>query len=64
MITIEKAGEGQLMVMRRIARDSNRELRFALNSSAFGPGSYLFRFDGYNWRGATEQIGWIRIDLQ
>ena len=64
MITLEKVNEGQLMVLRRIARDSNRELRFSLNSSAFGPGSYLFRFDGYNWRGQTEQIGWIKIDLQ
>jgi hypothetical protein len=64
MITIDKAGEGQLMVVRRVARDSNRDVRFSLNSSAFGPGSYLLRFDGYNWRGQTEEIGWIRIDLQ
>jgi hypothetical protein len=64
MITVEKVDQGQLMVIRRVARDSNRELRFSLNSSAYGPGSYLFRFDGYNWRGQTEQIGWIKIDLQ
>ena len=42
------------MQLRRIARDSNRELRLALNSSAFGPGDYLLKIDGYNWRGQTE----------
>jgi hypothetical protein len=47
-----------------VARDSNRELRFALNSSAFGPGDYLVKVDGYNWRGQIEEVGWLRIGLQ
>ena len=53
MITIDKVDGGRVMQLRRVARDSNRELRLALNSSAFGPGDYLFKFDGYNWRGQT-----------
>ena len=64
MITVEKVDGGLVMQMRRIARDSNRELRLTLNSSAFGPGEYLFRVDGYNWRGQTEAVGWLRIGLQ
>ena len=63
-ITIDKIDGGRVMQLRRIARDSNRELRFALNSSAFGPGDYLFKIDGYNWRGQTEEIGWLRVDLR
>jgi hypothetical protein len=63
MIRVEKVDEGLVMQMRRVARDSNRELRLALNSSAFGPGDYLFKIDGYNWRGQTEDVGWIRINL-
>jgi len=51
MITVEKVDGGLVMQLRRVARDSNRELRFTLNSSAFGPGDYLVRVDGYNWRG-------------
>ena len=49
-----------VMQLRRVARDSNRELRLALNSSAFGPGDYLLKIDGYNWRGQTEAVGWVR----
>ena len=64
MITVEKVDGGLVMQLRRIARDSNRELRLTLNSSAWGPGDYLFRVEGYNWRGQTEVIGWMRIGLQ
>jgi hypothetical protein len=64
MIRVEKVDSGLVMQLRRVARDSNRELRLALNSSAFGPGDYLLRIDGYNWRGQTEEVGWLRINLQ
>lgn len=63
-ITIDKDDGTRVMQIRRIARDSNRELRLALNSSAFGPGEYLIRFDGYTWRGQPEQVGWVRLGLQ
>jgi hypothetical protein len=63
-ITIDKIDSGRVLQLRRVARDSNRELRLALNSSAFGPGNYLFKIDGYNWRGQTEEIGWLRVDLE
>ena len=64
MVTVEKVDGGLVMQLRRVARDSNRELRLTLNSSAFGPGEYLFRVDGYNWRGQTEAVGWLRIGLE
>jgi len=64
MITIEKVDGGLVMQLHRIARDSNRELRFKLNSSAFGPGDYLVRIDGYNWRGQTETVGWLMLGLK
>lgn len=63
-ITIDKADGTRIMQIRRITRDSNKELRFALNSSAFGPGDYLLRFDGYTWRGQTEEVGWVMLGLQ
>ncbi|HEY7639758.1 MAG TPA: hypothetical protein VH814_08545 [Steroidobacteraceae bacterium] len=64
MVTVEKIDGGLVMQMRRVARDSNRELRLTLNSSAFGPGNYLFKIDGYNWRGQTETVGWLMLGLQ
>jgi hypothetical protein len=63
-ITIDKVDEGRLLQLHRVARDSNRELRFKLNSSAFGPGDYLLKFEGYNWRGDLEDIGWLRLDMR
>jgi len=63
-ITIDKVDGGRLMQLNRVARDSNRELRFKLNSSAFGPGELLFKFDGYNWRGEAQEIGWLRLDVR
>jgi hypothetical protein len=63
-VTIDKEDGSRVMQIRRIARDSNKELRFAINSSAFGPGNYLLKFDGYTWRGQPEQIGWVMLGLQ
>ena len=64
MVTVEKVDGGLVMQLRRVARDSNRELRLTLNSSAFGPGDYLVKVDGYNWRGQTENVGWLMLGLQ
>ena len=64
MITVEKVDGGLVMQLRRVARDSNRELRLTLNSSAFGPGHYLVRIQGYNWRGQTEEVGWLMLGLE
>ncbi len=64
LITIDRADGTRLMQLRRIARDSNRELRLGLNSSAFGPGEFLLKIDGYTWRGQVEEIGWVRLGLQ
>jgi hypothetical protein len=63
-VTIDSVENGRVMQIRRIARDSNRELRLGLNSSAFGPGDYLIKIDGYTWRGQTESVGWIMLGLK
>jgi hypothetical protein len=63
-VTIDSVENGKIMQIRRIARDSNRELRLLLNSSAFGPGEYLVKIDGYTWRGQVEDVGWVRLDLR
>ena len=45
----------------RIAPDSNKELRLSLNSSAFGPGEYRLRLQGYAWSGERVDVGWVRL---
>ncbi|HWK75107.1 MAG TPA: hypothetical protein VNQ81_12600 [Povalibacter sp.] len=63
-ITIDKVDGGRVMQIHRIARDSNKELRLTLNSSAFGPGDYLLKLDGYTWRGQLQDAGWVRLGLE
>lgn len=63
-ITIDKTDGVRVMQIKRIMRDSNKEVRFSLNSSAFGPGDFLVKVEGYNWRGQTEVVGWIMLGLK
>jgi len=63
-ITIDKSDGVRVMQIKRVMRDSNKEVRLSLNSSAFGPGEYLVRMDSYNWRGQTEEYGWFMLGLQ
>jgi hypothetical protein len=53
--------EGRVLELQRVSTDSNRELRFTLNSSAFGPGEYRIRLQGYTWRGDRVDAGWVRL---
>jgi hypothetical protein len=62
-ITIDKSDGVRVMQIKRMMRDSNKEIRFSLNSSAFGPGDYLVKVEGYNWRGQTEEVGWLMLGL-
>jgi hypothetical protein len=43
--------------------DSNKELLLSLNSSAFGPGEYRMRLQGYTWRGDRVDVGWVRLQV-
>jgi hypothetical protein len=60
-VTIDKVDTGRVLLVQRMAPDSNRELRLSLNSSAFGPGEYRLRLQGYTWRGARVDAGWVRL---
>jgi hypothetical protein len=63
-ITIDKVDGGRVMQLRRIARDSNGEVRIGLNSSAFGPGDYLMKIEGLTWKGQPQEYGWVMLGLQ
>jgi hypothetical protein len=63
-VTIDKADQGRMMVLQRVAPDSNGDLRIALNSSAFGPGEYRIRLQGYTWRGQRVDAGWVRLVIR
>jgi hypothetical protein len=60
-LAIDKVDQGRVMVVQRIAPDSNKELRLSLNSSSFGPGEYRIRLQGYTWSGDRVDAGWVRL---
>lgn len=64
LVTIDNVSAGRIMQIRRVARDSNGEMRLALNSSAFGAGDYDLKLEGYTWRGDTVPAGWIRLGMK
>ncbi len=64
LVTITSVTEGHIMQIRRVGRDSNGEMRLNLNSSAFGPGDYDLKIEGYTWRGDTQPVGWIRLGMK
>jgi len=47
----------------RLQRDTNGELRFALNSTLLPPGGYALRIEGFTWRGETEPVGRIHMTV-
>lgn len=63
-VTVDKVEQGRVMTLYRVMRDSNRDLRLALNTSAFGPGEYRLKLQGYNWRGDRSDAGWIRLVVE
>jgi hypothetical protein len=60
-LVIDKVDHGRVMVVERMTPDSNGDLRLAVNSSAFGPGEYRLRIQGYTWRGERMDAGWVRL---
>jgi len=62
-ITIDRIDQGRVAVINNIGKDSNGHLRIALNSSALGPGNYLFTLEGLDWRGAPQPDSWVTIGV-
>lgn len=62
-VTIERLGQGRVLRLDNLLRDSNGHLRIALNSSALGPGTYTLAIDGVNWRGQASPAAWAAFDV-
>ncbi len=56
-LTLERADEGSIATIHGLMKDSNGEIRVALNSGALGPGNYTVTVDGVGWNGATQPVG-------
>lgn len=62
-VTIDRLDQGRVEVIRNVQRDSNGNLRLALNSSALGPGDYQLSIDGLTWSGAPIAQAWATVTI-
>jgi hypothetical protein len=62
-VTIDRIDQGRVAVITNLNKDSNGNLRLALNSSALGPGAYQFTIEGITWRGDTEPDSWVTVGV-
>lgn len=62
-VIMDKVDHGRVLMVERIAPDSNKDLLLSVNSSALGPGEYRLRLQGYTWRGERIDVGWVRLKV-
>ena len=62
-ITIDRLDQGRVMVIDNLTKDSNGHLRVVVNSSAFGPGNYLFTIEGLTMRLEPQPDSWVTIGI-
>jgi hypothetical protein len=63
-LLVERSGEGRVLLLHNLLRDSNGNLRVSLNSSALGPGIYTLTIDSLNWRGAPTPAAWAAFEVE
>ena len=62
-VSIDRVDQGRVAILHNLVRDSNGELRIALNSSALGPGDYRLSIDGLTWSGAAVPVAWVTFAI-
>jgi hypothetical protein len=62
-VEIERADQGMVAVLHNLQKDSNGQLRLALNSSALGPGVYDIAIHGLDWRGVASPAAWASFEV-
>jgi len=62
-VTIDRQDQGRVAVINYLLRDSNGDLRLALNSSALGPGTYQFAIEGLTLHSEAIAQAWVAIGI-
>ncbi len=62
-VEIERADQGLVAVLHNVLKDSNGHLRIALNSAAFGPGTYDVAIEALDWRGRPSPAAWTSFEV-
>ena len=62
-VSIDRQDQGRVAVINYLLRDSNGDLRLALNSTALGPGTYQFAIEGLTLRSDAIAQAWITVGI-
>jgi hypothetical protein len=62
-VSIDRTDQGKVAIIGNVQRDSNGQLRVALNSSALGPGDYQMSLEGVDWKGGTQPQAWVTFSV-
>jgi hypothetical protein len=62
-VTIDRVGQGRVIVLNNLTRDSNGHLRVAINSASLGPGNYLFAIDGLTLGNEARAQAWFTLGV-
>jgi hypothetical protein len=62
-VTIDRQDQGRVAVINYMLRDSNGDLRLALNTTALGPGTYQFAIEGLTLRSEAVAQAWITVGI-
>ncbi|HEX9139749.1 MAG TPA: hypothetical protein VF848_08160 [Steroidobacteraceae bacterium] len=60
-VSIDRVDQGRIAVLHYMLRDSNGQLRFAINTSTLGPGIYQLAFEGMTLHGDAIPQAWATI---
>ncbi|HEY7889191.1 MAG TPA: hypothetical protein VIC29_13300 [Steroidobacteraceae bacterium] len=63
-ITIDRINQGRVAIIDHLAKDSDSNLRIALNSTALGPGDYQLTIEGLSWQGQPQPDSWVTIGVR
>ena len=63
-ITIDRIDQGRVGIIDRLAKDSDGNLRIALNTTALGPGNYQLTIEGLDWQGQPQPDSWVTIGVR
>ena len=62
-VTIERKDQGRVLRLHNLLRDSNGNVRVALNNSVLGPGLYTVTIEALDWRGQPEPAAWATFQI-
>ena len=62
-VEIGRSNQGMVALLHNVLKDSNGNLRMALNSTAFGPGTYNVSIEGLDWRGQPSPAAWASFEV-